>query len=174
MRGNPPATYCAKTPAEEVPDGGFGTNGTIGTACLITADEIRSRLTWITQRLEHKRDPDRARSNAFAILKAELLNDQRFEPAATSSGCCVVCGAIGTADQVLLPVLTTTPNSMLWVHSAPCHFQLLARRSQEGEQVLFEVCGYCSVGDVQPLYDVLVTDTLSPGLENEAEPTSGR
>lgn len=134
---------CAKTPFVDVSAGGFGTNGTIGTASEVPADEIRARFAWIAQRLveEHGRDPLRSSEDARAILKSELLNDLRLAPVQTDTHRCFVCKEADTTAQVLVPVLTAQPYSPLWLHLEPCHGELRSQRSQQIDELLHAALG---------------------------------
>jgi hypothetical protein len=123
---------CAKTPPDEAPSGGFGTNGTIGTASGITGDEIRSRYAWTSQRLqeEHGRTPERARDDALRVLRADLLNDPRLAPSQSDARLCLICGRPASSTQVLIPVLTAREDDLVWLHGQPCHAEHLSRRRQ--------------------------------------------
>jgi hypothetical protein len=128
----------AKTPADGMLEGGFGTNGTIGTASEVPADEIRACFAWAVRRLveEHGLDQGRARRDAFAILKVELLNDPRLAPIQVDTHRCFVCGGIDTPAHVLVPVLTARPDARLWLHLEPCHYEHQRRRSGEVDELL--------------------------------------
>jgi hypothetical protein len=128
----------ANSPADEVLEGGFGTNGTIGTAPEVPADEIRARHAWIAQRLveEHGRDPLRTNEDARAILKVELLNDLRLAPVQADTHRCFVCGGIDTPTHVLAPVLTARRDTPLWLHLDPCHGKHRRRRTREVDELL--------------------------------------
>ena len=134
---------CAKTSGVEVPEGGFGTNGTIGTATGVPADEIRSRFAWIRQRLveDHGRDPGRAKSDARAILKSELLNDLSLAPVQADTTRCFVCGGLDRPGHVLVPVLTARPDTPLWLHLEPCHQKHRSRQSKQGDELLRAALG---------------------------------
>src|SRR5215213_5432439 len=93
---------CAKTPVDLAPAGGFGTNGTIGTASGIPESEIRARFEWIVRRLV-------ADSDARAILKVEVLNDVRLAPVQEDTHRCFVCDGISRTGHVLVPMLTARP-----------------------------------------------------------------
>jgi hypothetical protein len=134
---------CAKTPADLASEGGFGTNGTIGTASGVPADEIRSRFDWTRQRLveDHGRDPERAKSDARAILKSELLNDLRLAPVQVDTTRCFVCGGFDRPGHVLVPVLTARSNTHLWLHLEPCHEVHRSRRYKEVNELLVAALG---------------------------------
>src|SRR5829696_3015241 len=106
---------CAKTPVDVAPAGGFGTNGTIGTASGIPESEIRAQFAWIVRRLieDRGRDPVRADSDARAILKVEVLNDLRFAPVQKDTHRCFVCDGTSIPGRVLVPVLTAQPDTPL-------------------------------------------------------------
>ena len=130
---------CAKTSAEGMPDGGFGTNGTIGTGSQIPLEEPRSRFEWIRRRLveEHGRDPELSRADALAILRADLLNDVRLMPIQVDTMRCLVCA--GRPGRHLVPILSTRPNDWLWLHLEPCHNEYLRRQRVKVEQILAAV-----------------------------------
>jgi hypothetical protein len=134
---------CAKTPTALVPEGGFGTNGTIGTVSNIAADEIQGRFEWVAHRLmeEHGRDAERARRDAWAILKMELLNDVRLAPVQADTHRCFVCNGIDTPAQVLVPVLTARPDTPLWLHLELCYGELRSQRSQQVDELLYAALG---------------------------------
>jgi hypothetical protein len=128
----------AKTPNAGVPEAGFGTNGTNGTAPRIPHDEIRSRFDWIRQRLveDHGRDPERAESDARAILRSELLNDLRLAPMQPETTRCFVCGGFDRLGHVLVPVLTARADTPLWLHLEPCHEEHRRQQSQHINELL--------------------------------------
>jgi hypothetical protein len=125
----------AKTPKAEVPEAGFGTNGT---APRIPHDEIRSRFEWIQHRLieDHGRDPKRAESNSRVILRSELLNDLRLAPVQTDTTRCFVCGGFDRPGHVLVPVLTARPDAPLWLHLEPCHEEHRRQQSRHIDELL--------------------------------------
>jgi hypothetical protein len=129
---------CAKTSQSAAPDGSFGTNGTIGTACSIPFEEIRSRLGWITQRLmdEDGQDFETAKRDGLSILKAQLLNDPRLAQVQMDTRRCFVCGGDGRSDRVLVPVLTGRPDNLVWLHLEPCHGEYRKRRSGQVDELL--------------------------------------
>ena len=129
---------CAKTPPDEASRGGFGTNGTFGTASSITGDEIRSRFAWTSQRLqeEHSRSPERARDDALRVLRADLVNDARLAPSQPDSRLCLICGRPATPTRVLIPVLTARDDDPVWLHGEPCHAEHLSRRRQMVEEFI--------------------------------------
>jgi hypothetical protein len=132
---------CAKTSAEGMPDGGFGTNGTIGTGPQIPLEETRSWFEWIRRRLveEHGRDPELSRADALAILRADLFNDVRLMPIQVDTMHCLVCGGAGRPGQHLVPILIARPNDWLWMHLEPCHNEYLRRQRVKVEQILAAV-----------------------------------
>ncbi len=129
---------CAKTPVDVAPAGGFGTNGTIGTASGIPESEIRARFAWIVRRLveDRGRDPVRASRDGLAILKVELLNDVRLAPVQEDTYRCFVCGGIDRPGRALVPVLTARPDAPLWLHLEPCHEEHRRRRSAMANELL--------------------------------------
>ena len=129
---------CAKTPIDVAPAGGFGTNGTIGTASGIPEGEIRARFAWITRRLieDRGRDPVRADSDAREILKVEVLNDLRLAPVQDDTHRCFVCDGISRTGHVLVPILTARPDAPLWLHLEPCHGEYRRRRSALADELL--------------------------------------
>lgn len=133
----------AKNPAGVAPEGGFGTNGTIGTASGVSADEVRARFEWIRQRLveEHGRGRERANSDALAILKSELLNDPRLAPVQADTTRCFICDEGGTPTRVLAPVLTARPDTPVWLHLEPCHQEHRSRCSRKVDEILVAALG---------------------------------
>jgi hypothetical protein len=129
---------CAKTPPDPPTAGGFGTNGTIGTGSSISEEEIRSRLTWTAQRLreEHGRAPWRAREEAVAIVRADLLNDARLASTQADPRQCLVCGLPGSPSRVLVPVLTARKDDVVWLHLQPCHEAHILRRRREVDDLI--------------------------------------
>jgi hypothetical protein len=129
---------CAKTSADAEANGSFGTNGTIGTGFQIPPEEIASRFSWIRQRLtkEHGRDPERAGSDALAVLRADLLNDVRLMPLQVDTTRCLVCGDVGRPSRPLVPVLAARPDDRLWLHLEPCHAEYLRRQRVKIGQIL--------------------------------------
>jgi ferredoxin len=130
---------CAKTSQSAAAEESFGTNGPIGTASEVPADEIWSRFSWITQRLvdEYGRSPATAQRDGLFILKAQLLNDLRLAPTQVDPRRCFVCGEAGTPIRVLAPVLTARPDARLWLHLEPCHHEHQRRRSGEVDELLW-------------------------------------
>jgi hypothetical protein len=104
----------------------------------VSADEILTRFEWTRQRLveEHGRDVERARGDARAILKVELLNDVRLAPVQADTHRCYVCGGTDQPGQVMVPVLTARPDTPLWLHLEPCHAEHRRRRSTMAEELL--------------------------------------
>jgi hypothetical protein len=113
----------------------------------VPADEIRARFGWIAHRLveEHGRDAERAGRDAWAILKAELLNDMRLVPVQADTHCCFVCDGIDTPAQVLVPVLTARPDAPLWLHLDPCHSEHRRQRSREIDRLLHAALGLAGI-----------------------------
>jgi hypothetical protein len=132
---------CAKTSAEGMQEGGFGTNGTIGTGSQIPLEDPRSRFEWIRRRLveEHGRDPELSRADALAILRADLLNDARLMPVQADTMRCLVCEDTSSPGRHLVPVLSARPNDWLWMHLKPCHNEYLKRQRVKVEQILAAV-----------------------------------
>jgi len=129
---------CAKTPVDVAPAGGFGTNGTIGTASGISESEIRARFAWIVRRLteDSGRDDVRADSDARAILTVEVLNDVRLAPVQEDTHRCFVCDGISRTGHVLVPILTARPDAPLWLHLEPCHGEHRRRQSTMADELL--------------------------------------
>ena len=95
-------------------------------------------MSWIRWRLveDHGRDPERAKSDARAILKSELLNDPRPAPVQADTTRCFICDEPSTPIRVLVPVLTSRHETPLWLHLEPCQAAHRSRRSVMVDEIL--------------------------------------